>query len=76
MAIEPGRICYKTRGRKAGEKVVVIEVEGNFAHIIGKRNKKERCNIRHLFPSKEKIDIKNKSQEEIVKMLKKGETNE
>ncbi|MCD6478399.1 MAG: 50S ribosomal protein L14e [Candidatus Diapherotrites archaeon] len=69
-AIEPGRICYKTAGRDAGKRVVVVEVEGVFATVVGKDGKKKKCNIRHLFPTKERIEIKNKSVEEILKSLK------
>ncbi|MEM4598344.1 MAG: 50S ribosomal protein L14e [Candidatus Diapherotrites archaeon] len=73
MAIEKGRICYKSKGRNAGEKVVVIDVSKDGAEIIYKSGKKEKCNIRHLFPTAEKVDIKNKSVEEIVKMVQKVE---
>jgi len=69
-AIEPGRICYKTKGRDAGKKLVVTAVEGSFATVIGSNGKNEKCNIRHLFPTKSKVEIKNKSVEEIVKSIK------
>jgi len=68
-AIEPGRICYKTAGRDAGKKVVVIEVSDMFATVVGKDKKKKKYNLRHLFPTKEKVEIKNKSVEEILKEI-------
>jgi len=67
-AIEPGRVCYKTRGREAGKKVVVLELQNLYAIVVGKGGKKEKCNIRHLFPLKEKIDV-NVPVEEIIKKL-------
>lgn len=67
-AIEPGRVCYKTRGREAGKKVVVLELQDIYATIVGKNGKKERCNIRHLFPLSKKVDI-NASIEELTKKL-------
>ncbi|MCX8190352.1 MAG: 50S ribosomal protein L14e [Candidatus Diapherotrites archaeon] len=73
MVLEVGRICYKSNGRKAGEKAIVINTQENRAEIIYKSGKKEKCSIRHLFPTKEKIDIKNKSVEEIVKIMQKVE---
>jgi len=70
-AIEEGSICIKTAGRKAGEKVVVInKVDNTFVEIIGPTIKKKRCNIAHLFPTNKKIKIsKNISQEEVKKNL-------
>ena len=67
-AIEPGRVCYKTRGRGAGKKVVVLELKDIYATVVGKTGKKEKCNIRHLFPLKEKIAV-NVPVEEIIKKL-------
>jgi large subunit ribosomal protein L14e len=74
MAImEAGRICIKTTGKEAGKKIVVIKTEGkeNKAVIEGIGIKRKNCNIRHLFPTKEKINITEKtSKEEILKALK------
>ncbi len=68
-AIEVGRVCYKTTGRNATKKVVILETgNGNTVTIIGKGLKKQKCNIRHLFPTREKIDTSGK-EEEIIKRL-------
>ncbi len=57
-AIETGRICIKTTGRNAGQKVTIIEVgQDNFVKIANKSGILEKCNIRHLFPTKEKTNI-------------------
>jgi len=56
-AIETGTICIKRKGREAGKKVVVTSVKGNYAYIEGKDVKKRRCNITHLYPTKEKKKV-------------------
>ncbi|MBS3057500.1 MAG: 50S ribosomal protein L14e [Candidatus Diapherotrites archaeon] len=71
-ALEVGRICVKTRGRNAGKRVVVIEMQKNFAVIDAPKMKRKRCNILHLIPLEEKIDVgKSTSHEEIAKLMKK-----
>ncbi len=55
--IEPGRICIKRKGRETGKKVVVTSVKGDYAFIEGKNIKKRKCNIRHLYPTKEKKKV-------------------
>ena len=70
-AIEIGRICFKKQGREAGKKAVIISVEKDFAVIDGPYVKRKKCNIKHLFPTNEKISIaKNASHEEIIKHFK------
>ena len=71
-AIEVGRVCIKTTGREAGQKAVVVKVvDKNFAIIDGKRIKRRKCNVHHLYPTEEKLKIKeNEQHEEIVKMFK------
>ncbi len=68
-AICPGRICYKTCGRDAGKKVIVLNIEGIYAKILQSDGKEKKSNIRHLFPTKEVIDVK-KPKEELVKYIK------
>ncbi len=55
--IEVGRLCVKTAGRDAGLKCVVVEVlDKNFVLIDG-QTRRRKCNILHLEPLDEKIDI-------------------
>lgn len=75
-AIETGRVCIKTRGREAGKKVAIVETgKGTgFVVIDGAGTRRRRCNIRHLFPTSEKIDVaKGMKHEDIVKAI--GETD-
>ncbi len=71
-AIEVGRVCIKTTGREAGKKIVVVKVvDKNFAIIDGKTIRRRKCNVMHLFPTDEKIKIKeNEPHDEILKMFK------
>lgn len=69
-AIEVGRVCLKTAGREAGEKCVILEViDENFVEVVGVSVKNRRCNIRHLEPMDETIDIKSDDIEAIKKQL-------
>ena len=57
-AIEVGRKCIKTAGREAGEKCAIVEViDENFVEVIGEAVKNRRCNISHLEPTEETIDV-------------------
>ncbi len=57
-SIEVGRVCVKTAGREAGEKCAVIEIiDENFVEVVGEEVKNRRCNINHLEPTAETIDV-------------------
>jgi len=51
-AIQVGRKCVKTRGRKAGKTVVVTKIiDANFVEVKDEKSGKvKRCNIQHLEP--------------------------
>ena len=70
--IEVGRLCVKIAGRDAGLKCVVVEVlDNNFVTIDG-QTRRRKCNILHLEPLSEKIDIKPKaSHDEIAEEFSK-----
>jgi large subunit ribosomal protein L14e len=72
MSLGPGSVCVKTAGRKAGEKVIVLELDKEkcFAVIIGERVKKKKCNLRHLLPTGKEVKAgKGISQKEAGKIL-------
>ena len=59
-SIEVGRVCVKTAGREAGEKCVIIElIDEKFVEVVGTLVKNRRCNIGHLEPLEETIDVSN-----------------
>jgi large subunit ribosomal protein L14e len=69
-AIEVGRICIKISGREAGEKCVIVEIiDDKFVEIVGSKVKNRRCNIKHLEPVEQVIEIKSEDPAEIQKAL-------
>lgn len=70
--MEIGQICIKTKGREAGRKVVVVSaIKDGRVLVDGNKIKRRDCNVLHLFPLNEKINIsKDASHEAVVKALK------
>ena len=69
-AIEVGRICVKIAGREAGEKCVIVEViDDKFVEVVGTSMKNRKCNIKHLEPVEQTMEIKTEDVEEIKKEL-------
>ena len=57
-SIEVGRVCVKIAGREAGEKCAIVEViDENFVEVVGEAVKNRRCNIAHLEPTEDTIDV-------------------
>ncbi len=77
-AIEVGRICKKLTGREAGRYCVVLSIiDDSYVEITGPRPitdvRRRKCNILHLEPTGDKIDIKaNASDEEVEKAMEKA----
>jgi len=56
--IEIGRICLKIAGRDAGKKCVVVDIlDSNFVLVDGE-TRRRKCNIAHLEPLDQTLDIK------------------
>ena len=69
-AIEVGRVCVKISGREAGEKCAIVEViDDKFVEVVGSNIKNRRCNIKHLEPLNETVDV-SKGAKEVKKQLK------
>ena len=69
-AIEVGRICVKIAGREAGEKCVIVEViDDKFVEVVGTTMKNRKCNIKHLEPVDQTMEIKSEDVDEIKKEL-------
>src|SRR3989338_6823552 len=56
--IEIGRLAIKIAGRDAGLKCGVVEILGDNFVLIDGETRRRKCNIMHIEPLKEKIDIK------------------
>lgn len=66
--IEVGRVCVKTAGREAGKRVVVVDVlDENFVLIAGVGVRRRRCNIAHLEPLEQKLELAKGAADEEVK---------
>lgn len=69
-AIEVGRICVKIAGREAGEKCVIVEIiDDNYVEVVGSTIKNRKCNIKHLEPVDQTIEVKSDDVEAIKKEL-------
>lgn len=70
--IEVGRLCIKTAGRDAGKKCVVVEVLDANTVLIDGETRRRKCNITHLLPLRQTVEIKKgASHEEVAEALKK-----
>ena len=69
-AIEVGRVIVKTAGREALMKAVIVDlVDQNFVLISGggvSPIKRRRCNIKHLRPLENIIDIKRGAKDDTI----------
>ncbi len=53
-----GRVCYKTTGRDAGSKVIVLETaKSGMVVIEGPLTKKTRANVQHLLPTSQTVSL-------------------
>ena len=71
--IEIGRICVKTAGRDSNRYCIVIDkIDDNFVIIEGE-TRRRKCGIKHLEPTKKKVDIKkDASKEECIAEITKA----
>lgn len=65
--IEIGRVCVKLAGHEAGKKVLIVEIiDPVFVTVSGPGAKRRRCNVAHLEPLEQKLEIsKGASDEEV-----------
>lgn len=66
--IEIGRLCMKTAGRDAGFKCVIVDILDDNYVLIDGETRRRKCNVLHLEPLKEVIDIKKGASHENVKV--------
>ncbi|MFH0970605.1 MAG: hypothetical protein V1776_04065 [Candidatus Diapherotrites archaeon] len=67
-----GRVCYKTHGRDAGQKVIVLEkTKKGMVVIEGPQTKKSKANIQHLLPTSQIISLpENYTRKQLSEALK------
>ena len=67
-----GRLCIKIAGRDARKKCVIIDVLDNIFVMIDGETRRRKCNIAHLEPLEQKLDIKKGASEaEVSAVFKK-----
>jgi len=65
--IEIGRLCVKTAGRDAGKKCVIVDILDDRFVLIDGETRRRKCNILHLEPLKEVIEVKKNASHENIK---------
>lgn len=68
VAIEIGRVCKKLTGREAGRFCTVIDlIDESYVSITGPKKltgvRRRQCNILHLEPTNDKLDIKKEASD-------------
>ena len=73
-----GRVCIKTRGREANYRCVVLNIiDKNNVLVEGLKVKRRACNIKHLAPTKDKLEIsKEENSENLKKAIEKAKMTE
>ena len=71
---EPGRVCLKIAGREAGKYCVIVEsIDDNFVMITGTKSvtgvKRRKCNIDHIEPTDNKIEVDSKADDASIETL-------
>ena len=71
---EIGRVCLKIAGREAGKYCVIVEnVDDNFVLITGPKTvtgvKRRKCNIDHIEPTEDIIEIVSKADDVSIENL-------
>ena len=71
MVMEVGRVCVKLAGNEAGKQCVIVDVLDNvYVVVSGPGVKRRRCNIAHLEPLEQKVEIaKGVSDEDVKRTL-------
>ncbi len=69
--MEVGRVCVKLTGHEAGRRCVIVDVVDNvYVVVSGPWVKRRRCNIAHLEPLEQKVEIaKGASDDEAKRAL-------
>ena len=68
---QPGRICVKLAGRDARKKLVIVDVKDENTVLVDGEVRRRPCNVKHLEPLDQVVDIeKNASHEDVKNVFK------
>jgi len=62
-----GQLCVKIAGRDAGKKAVIVEIMDKNLVLIDGETRRRKCNIMHLLPLKQTLEIKSGASHDEVK---------
>lgn len=69
--IEVGRVVMKTAGRDAGKRAIIIDILDDKFVLLDGETRRRKCNVLHIEPLKEVVEIKkNATREEVKKVFK------
>jgi len=57
MIFEIGTVCIKLAGRDAGKRCVIVDVLDSSFVIIDGQTRRRKCNVLHLEPTSQKLEI-------------------
>lgn len=64
--MEVGQLCVKIAGRDAGKKCVVVDILDNNFVLIDGETRRRKCNILHIEPLEQTVDVKKGASHELV----------
>lgn len=68
MVMDVGRVCVKLTGHEAGKRCVIVDVVDDvYVVVSGPGVKRRRCNVAHLEPLEQKVEIVKGAPDEEVK---------
>jgi len=65
--MEIGRICVKIAGRDAGKRCVIVDTVNDNQVLIDGETRRRKCNLKHLEPLAQTVEIKKGADHEAVK---------
>jgi len=71
MLFKVGRVAMKIAGRDAGNLCVIEKVQGNFVTIKGPNVRNKKCNIIHIEPLSDVIDMSGDIDKQLTEMINK-----
>lgn len=64
--LDVGKVCVKIAGRDAGARCVIVDVLDAHYVIVDGATRRKKCNIIHLEPLNESLDIKKGASHDVV----------
>lgn len=72
MIFNIGTVCVKLAGRDAGKRCVIVDVLDDSFVLIDGQTRRRKCNVLHLEPTKQSVDISKGAEFAVVKSALEG----